>query len=67
MAAYAIRKPSSPPRTAVQRLISMLVLYASMYWWLKTSPIVDSDHCPSTPLNAPRMTSTAGMNRKRSA
>jgi len=35
-AAYAIARPKRPPRTAVTRLNSMLVLNASMYGWSKS-------------------------------
>ena len=37
IAAYAMKRPTTPPSSAVTRLISMLVLYASMYGWWKSS------------------------------
>ena len=36
IAAYAMKRPATPPITDVMRLTSMLVLYASMYGWLKS-------------------------------
>src|SRR3954468_16496734 len=58
-----MKRPAMPPASAVTRLISMLVLYASIYGWWKSSwtfAIVQPDSLPS---NAPRRIEPAGRNR----
>ena len=42
IAAYATRRPNTPPSSAVTRLTSMLVLYASMYGWSKRRRMLEN-------------------------
>jgi hypothetical protein len=63
IAAYAMKSPARPPMSAVSRLISMLVLYASMYGWSKSSLMFESVQLSSVPWNAPTRTAPAGTNR----
>jgi len=62
-----MKKPPSPPSSAVTRLISMLVLYASMYGWSKSSLMLSTVHAFALSWNAPTSTAPAGRKRKRIA
>ena len=54
IAAYATKRPAMPPSRAVTRLISMLVLYASLYGWLKSSRMFESVQPPVDRPGTPR-------------
>lgn len=64
IAAYAIRKPSSPPRRAVTRLSSMLCRYACRRFPVWTiSVTLSSVKPPVAPWNAPTRTVAEGRMR----
>ena len=64
LAAYAIRRPSSPPRSAVVRLIRMLSSNASRRFDVRTIDVTLSTvKPPPSLLNAPIITVAAGRTR----
>jgi hypothetical protein len=63
-AAYATKSPTTPPISAVTRLISMLVLNASMYGWRKSSRTFENVALPVLFWNAPTRIAPAGRKRK---
>jgi hypothetical protein len=60
-----MKRPATPPMTAVTRLISMLVLYASMYGEWKSSRTLSTVQPCGVAWNAPTRTEPAGRKRKR--
>jgi hypothetical protein len=67
IAEYAIRKPSSPPASAVTRLTSMLFRYAVRYGSSTSAVTLSSVKPPVGDSNAPIRTLPAGSSRKRNA
>ena len=64
LAAYAIRSPSSPPRSAVVRLIRMLSENASRRFAVSTIEVTLSTvYPPPSLLKAPTITVAAGRTR----
>src|SRR6478736_6361123 len=62
-----MKNPPMPPRIAVTRLISMLVLYASLYGWSKSSRTLLNVQASELSWKAPTSTPPAGRMRNRNA